>query len=153
VIGAAAEALGAVCVDRARLRELPAGVTRISSALASGSAVGVFPEGTTWCGAAAGSFRRAAFQAAVDTWSPVRPVAVTFRTPDGRPTRAASFVGDQTLLTCLSRVLRLPGVVCELTVLPLIHPRGTRADVARQAAAIIGTVTGVPHGDCRPAIM
>jgi hypothetical protein len=43
--------------------------------------------------------------------------------------------------------------VCELTVLPLIHPRGTRADVARQAAAIIGTVTGVPHGDCRPAIM
>ena len=147
VIGAAAEAFGAVFVDRARLRDLPAGVARISSALASGDAVGVFPEGTTWCGAAAGPFRRAAFQAAVDTGSPVRPVAVTIRTPDGRPSRAASFVGEETLLACLSRVLRLPGVVCELTVLPMIHPRGTRADVARQAATAIGTVTGVPHGD------
>lgn len=146
VIGAAAEAVGAVFVDRARLRDLPAGVARISRTLASGNAVGVFPEGTTWCGAAAGTFRRAAFQAAVDTCSPVRPVAVTFRTPDGRPSRATSFVGDQTLLACLSRVLRLPGVVCELTVLPMIHPRGTRADVARQAAAVISTVTGVPHG-------
>ena len=80
--------------------------------------------------------------------APTGPAAgqVTFRTPDGRPTRAASFVGDQTLLGCLSRVLRLPGVVCELTVLPMIYPRGTRADAARQAAAIIGTVTGADQG-------
>lgn len=144
-IGAVARTVGTVFVDRTRPHRLPGDVAQVGRALAAGHAVGVFPEGSTWCGAAAGRFRRALFQAAVDTDSPVRPVAITLHTPNGRRCPAASFVGDQTLLASVYRVLRLPGVLCVLTVLPTIRPDGDRADLARQAAAVIGATTGVPH--------
>lgn len=145
VIGTVTACSGALFVDRRRLRVLPTAVTEIAAALAAGHAVGVFPEGTTWCGGAAGPLRRAPFQAALDAGVPVRPVAVTLATPDGRPTRLASFVGDEHLLTCLSRVLRLPGLVCTVTVLPTIPPAGDRAALAYQAGVAIGASTGVPH--------
>jgi 1-acyl-sn-glycerol-3-phosphate acyltransferase len=145
VVGRAAACGGALFVDRLRLSTLPAAVADIAAALAAGHAVGVFPEGTTWCGGAAGPFRRAPFQAALDAGVPVRPVAVALSTPDGRPTRVASFVGDEDLLTCLARVLRLPGLVCTVTVLPTIPPAGDRAALAHRAGAAIGAVTGVAH--------
>jgi 1-acyl-sn-glycerol-3-phosphate acyltransferase len=145
LVGSAAVCAGALFVDRLRLSALPTAVADIAAALAAGHAVGVFPEGTTWCGSAAGPFRRAPFQAALDAGVPVRPVAVTLATPDGRPTRVASFVGDEDLLTCLVRVLRLPGLVCTVTVLPTIPPAGDRAALAHRAGAAIGAVTGVAH--------
>ncbi len=145
LVGSAAVCAGALFVDRLRLSALPTAVADIAAALAAGHAVGVFPEGTTWCGSAAGPFRRAPFQAALDAGVPVRPVAVALATRDGRPTRVASFVGDEDLLTCLVRVLRLPGLVCTVTVLPTIPPDGDRAALARRAGAAIGAVTGVAH--------
>jgi len=147
VIGRLAARSGALFVDRAGLRTLPATVAAIADALRSGAVVGVFPEGTTWCGAAAGPFRRAAFQAAIEADVPVRPVALVLRHPDGSPARDAAFVGDQTLWDSLCRVLRLRGLVCELTVLPAI-PAGCAADrreLARRAGADVARVTGVPH--------
>lgn len=145
LFGPVAAALGAVFVDRGRLRSLPDSVAGIRRALTAGDPVGAFPEGTTWCGTAGGPFRRAVFQAAIEARTPVQPVAVTLRTRDGRRTPAAVFVGDQTLLASLSRVMRLPHVVCELTVLPTISPHGSRAVLATRAAAAISGVTGVPH--------
>jgi len=147
VIGALAARTGALFVDRAGLRALPATVAATAQALRSGAAVGVFPEGTTWCGQAAGPFRRAAFQAAIDAGAQVRPVAFELRRPDGTPDRSSAFVGDQTLWDSLHRVLRLPALVCELTVLPAI-PAGSAADrreLARMAADAVAAVTGVPH--------
>jgi 1-acyl-sn-glycerol-3-phosphate acyltransferase len=82
VVGGLARCAGALFLDRAGLRGLPA---VIAAALRSGDCVAVFPEGTTWCGAAAGPFRRAAFQAALNVGAPVRPVAITSRHPDGSP--------------------------------------------------------------------
>jgi 1-acyl-sn-glycerol-3-phosphate acyltransferase len=147
VIGALAARTGALFVDRAGLRALPATVAATAQALRSGSSVGVFPEGTTWCGQAAGPFRRAAFQAAIDAGVQVRPVAFELRRPDGTPDRSSAFVGDQTLWDSLHRVLRLPALVCELTVLPAI-PAGSAADrrqLALLAADAVAAVTGVPH--------
>lgn len=147
VIGALAARTGALFVDRAGLRALPATVAATAQALRSGAAVGVFPEGTTWCGQAAGPFRRAAFQAAIDAGAQVRPVAFELRRPDGSTDRSSAFVGDQTLWDSLHRVMRLPALVCELTVLPAI-PAGSAADrreLARMAADAVAAVTGVPH--------
>jgi 1-acyl-sn-glycerol-3-phosphate acyltransferase len=147
VIGALAARTGALFVDRAGLRALPATVAATAQALRSGAVVGVFPEGTTWCGLAAGPFRRAAFQAAIDAGAQVRPVAIELRRPDGSPDRSSAFVGDQTLWDSLRRVLRLPALVCELTVLPAI-PAASAADrreLARVAAAAVTGVTGVSH--------
>jgi 1-acyl-sn-glycerol-3-phosphate acyltransferase len=146
VIGGLAARTGALFVDRAGLRALPATVAATADALRSGAAVGVFPEGTTWCGEAAGSFRRAAFQAAIDAEVTVRPVAIGFRLSDGTPARGAAFVGEQTLLDSLLRVLRLPGLVCEVNVLPAIDPAGhDRRGLAARAATAVGSATGVAH--------
>ena len=140
LIGGLARRSGALFVDRAGLRALPGTVAGVADALRAGHAVAVFPEGTTWCGAAAGPFRRAVFQAALDAGVPVRPVAITFR-----PVGTAAFVGAQTLLDSVLRVVRTPGLTCELTLLADLAPAGDRRALARRAETTIASATGVPH--------
>jgi 1-acyl-sn-glycerol-3-phosphate acyltransferase len=145
VVGPLAARAGAVFLDRARLRSLPGTVDAAAAVLRNGGTVAAFPEGTTWCGAAAGALRPAAFQAALDAGVPVRPVAVVLRGPDGRRVPEAAFVGEQTMVDTLVRGMRLPHVTCELTFLPALVPVGTRRELAARAAAAIGAVTGVTH--------
>ncbi|MGQ0573136.1 MAG: lysophospholipid acyltransferase family protein [Pseudonocardia sp.] len=145
LVGALAARCGAVFLDRASLRALPATVAATADVLRIGGTVGVFPEGTTWCGAAAGPFRPAVFQAALDAGAAVAPVALVLRGPDGRPAPEAAFVGEQTLGEALLRGLRLRRITCEITVLPALAPRGDRRSMAAAAAAAIGAVTGAPH--------
>lgn len=106
VIGPAAGRLGAVFIDRSRLRALPQAVSAMADALRSGRSVQVFPEATTRCGTALDPFRRASFQAAVDAGVPVRPVGLAYLDLRGRPTSAAAFVGDQGLLGSVLTLLR-----------------------------------------------
>jgi 1-acyl-sn-glycerol-3-phosphate acyltransferase len=133
LVGALARRCGALFVDRAGLRGLPAVVARTADALRAGATVGVFPEGTTWCGSAAGPFRRAPFQAALDARVPVRPVRIALTGPDGRPTTAGAFVGPATLWDSMSRVLRMPRLDCTLTLLPELAPAGDRRALAARA--------------------
>ncbi|MGD9526618.1 lysophospholipid acyltransferase family protein [Pseudonocardia sp.] len=145
VVGLLAARAGAVFLDRASLRSLPGTVAAAAAVLRDGGTVAAFPEGTTWCGAAAGPLRPAAFQAALDASVPVRPVAVVLRGPDARRSPEAAFVGEQTMLDTLVRGMRLPHVTCELTFLPALAPVGTRRELAARAAAVIGAATGVAH--------
>jgi 1-acyl-sn-glycerol-3-phosphate acyltransferase len=149
VIGRVARRSGALFVDRAGLRGLRHTVAATADALREGGDVAVFPEGTTWCGAAAGPFRRAVFQAAIDADAPVRPVAVALRLPGGERAAAAAFIGEQTMWDSLLLVLRLPHVVCELTILPALPRSADRRELARQAGDAIAAVTGVPHPAAR----
>jgi len=150
VIGPIAAATGALFIDRRSVRRLPRTVAEVAAVLRSGQTVAAFPEGTTWCGAAAGPFRRAAFQAALDAAVPVRPVAVAL-TSRGRTAPGAAFVGEQSLLQSVGRIVLLPALVCELTVLPDLAPTGTRAELAARAAAAIAGATGVPHAPPAPS--
>jgi 1-acyl-sn-glycerol-3-phosphate acyltransferase len=145
VIGGIARRSGALFVDRAGLRGLRTTVADTADALRGGGDVAVFPEGTTWCGAAAGPFRRAVFQAAIDAGAPVRPIAVVLRLPGGERATAAAFIGEQTLWDSLMRVLRLPGLDCELTILPALPPSADRRELAARAGDAIAAVTQVPH--------
>ncbi|GAA4674250.1 lysophospholipid acyltransferase family protein [Pseudonocardia yuanmonensis] len=138
LIGAIARRTGALFVDRGGLRGLPRVVAGTAEALRAGATVGVFPEGTTWCGSASGPFRRAPFQAALDAGRPVRPVRIELTLPDGRPTTAGAFVGDETLWDSLLRVLRLERLDCTLTLLPLLAPEGDRRTLAARAERAVG---------------
>jgi len=146
VIGALAERAGTLFVDRAGLRALPTVVAQAAAALREGAVVGLFPEGTTWCGAARGVFRRAGFQAALDAGVPVRPVAQRMRLPDGTSTAVGAFIGEDTLLDSLLRVARLPELVIEVEILPplLPEPGLDRRELARRAELAIAAATGVP---------
>lgn len=120
VIGGAAVRAGTLFLQRERLRELPMTVAAIAAALRSGSRVQVFPEGTTRCGSALNPFRRAAFQAAIDAGVVVSPVALCYLDDRGVRTPAPAFLGDETLLTSIRRVLALPGLTARVHWLPAI---------------------------------
>jgi 1-acyl-sn-glycerol-3-phosphate acyltransferase len=152
LIGPLAARTGALFVDRFGLSSLPATVADTAAALRDGAVIGVFPEGTTHCGKVAGPFRRAAFQAAIDAGVPVRPVAFRLLEADGTAAAGAPFVGDQTLADSVGRVLRASGLVCEVTVLPPIHPAGDRRELAGRAGAAVAAVTGVAHAPWRTPV-
>ncbi len=113
----------------------------------AGDVVVAIPEGTTWCGTAAGPFGRAAFRAADDAGAPVRPVAIRLLDDVGTRAAGAVFVGEQTLADSVGRVLRAPGLVREVTVLAAVvpGPASTRRELARAAGEAVAAVTGVAH--------
>ncbi len=138
VIGPLARRAGTVFVDRERLSMLPQMVAAVSRALAGGAAIGAFPEGTTWCGLASGRFRPAVFQAAVDTATPVRPVALCYRLAGIGATTVASFVGSATLWESVVLVAGVRGLVVEVHLQPLLPTTAQdRRTLAATAQALI----------------
>ncbi|MFE9109893.1 lysophospholipid acyltransferase family protein [Streptomyces collinus] len=135
VAGALAARGGTLFIDRDRLRALPDTVARIAGALREGAAVAAFPEGSTWCGRAQGTFRRAVFQAALDAGVPVQPVRIGYRLSGGRATTAPAYVGDDTLLASLWRVATARGLIAEVEVRNPVPPSAgpDRRTLARAA--------------------
>jgi 1-acyl-sn-glycerol-3-phosphate acyltransferase len=115
-------------------------VDSVRTALASGHVVAVFPEGTTSCGEGAGGFRPAFFQAAVDSRACVVPLTLTFRA-GGEPTTQPAFIGADTLVESMRRVVALRGLTIGLCVGTAIHPgpAASRRTLARIAAKAVGS--------------
>lgn len=140
-------AFGAIALRRERLRDLPATVEQVSGLLARGSTVALFPEGTTFCGRHRGTFRPAFFQAAIDARADVVPVALRYsiRLPGAvrgaRQSTVAAYVGDDTELDTLSRVVAARGVSVRVHAAEVIDAgqwsqAGRRALAARAEAAV-----------------
>ena len=147
LVGALATKAGTVYLDRESLRALPGTVAELSAALRGGAQVNVCPEGTTWCGLAAGHFRPALFQAAIDGGVPVRPLAVRYRLATGQTTTWPSFIGTETLIDSVRRTAKLRGLVIEVHVLDEIAPgrADTRAELATLAETQIAAILAGPH--------
>lgn len=146
VVGAIAARLGTLFVDRESLRSLPTTLASLTEVLRAEGTVFVTPEGTTWCGFGAGPFKPAVFQAAIDGGVPVRPLALHYRV-SGRTTAWPAFVGDETLVDSLRRVLRMRGLVVEVRVHNEIAPGSTadRRELASLAEnAVHSPTAGVP---------
>lgn len=134
VLGPIITAAGTVYLDRERLRELPTTVAELTNTLRNGSAVGIHAEGTTWCGLASGRYKPALFQAALDAGVPVRPIVLRYRIGEHVTTQPA-FVGSDTLIGSIRRVLRAKGLVVEVHVLDEIAPgrAANRRELAKLA--------------------
>ncbi|WP_205315518.1 lysophospholipid acyltransferase family protein [Nonomuraea lactucae] len=132
---------GALFIDRERLSTLPSAVAAVTGALRAGHTVVAFPEGTTWCGRGMGEFRPAVFQAAIDAGAAVRPA--TLRYCEGGPAAStrACYVGNDSLLASLLRVVATRRLAVEVTVHPPVRSapagrrREARAALARTAEA------------------
>jgi 1-acyl-sn-glycerol-3-phosphate acyltransferase len=145
VVGLIAACTGAFFLDRSRLRTLPAAVDDVRAALVGGDVVVIFPEGTTSCGEGAGAFRPAFFQAVVDSDACVVPLTLSFRT--GRvPTTQPAFIGDDTLLDSMRRVLALRGLTIGLAFGTVIYPgpAASRRTLARIAGKAVGSLSPEP---------
>ncbi|WP_375336058.1 lysophospholipid acyltransferase family protein [Nocardia sp. SYP-A9097] len=137
VLGDIARRVRVIPIERERLRELPGVVNRIAERLTAGERIGLFPEGTTWCGRAHGRLRPALFQAAIDTETPVQPIRLRYLDRHGEVCTVPGFVGIDTMADSFRRVLRSKGVVAELVLQPLEQPGTDRRDLARRCEQAI----------------
>ncbi|MET7877294.1 lysophospholipid acyltransferase family protein [Micromonospora sp. DT68] len=162
VLGLLAAAGGTVFVDRSRPRALPATVRRLADTLRAGRSVTVFPEGTTWCAGDAvtcrpgGGFRPAMFQAAIDSGSPVVPLRLVYRCEAiGSTTTAAAFLGADTLLRSVARVVAARDLVVTVTIAAALHPardadRRLLARAAESAVHLLPAANGAAAGAADP---
>lgn len=132
VLGVLARAMKVLPIHRRNLRSLPGTVDQVADRLRAGGTVVVFPEATTWCGKAYGSFRPAMFQAAVDTETWVQPVRLRYVDADNAQTTATCFVGDETIGQSIGRIFRLKGVVAHVELVAPEAPGSDRRDLARR---------------------
>ncbi|MDJ0392005.1 lysophospholipid acyltransferase family protein [Rhodococcus sp. G-MC3] len=135
ILGLLARSMKVLPIHRRNLRSLPDTVEQVAQRLRSGGTVVVFPEGTTWCGRAYGSFKPAMFQAAVDTETWVQPLRLRYIDSDRILTTATCFVGDETIGTSIGRVFRLKGIVAHVELAAPEPPGNDRRDLARRCEA------------------
>jgi 1-acyl-sn-glycerol-3-phosphate acyltransferase len=146
-LGVLARIMKVIPIDRASLRRLPDVVSTVAGRLRAGHTVVAFPEGTTWCGLAYGPFRPAMFQAAVDSGRPVQPLRLSYHHRDGRPSTLAAYVGDDTLMTSIRRLVSSRRTVIHVQVESLQLPGTSRRDLAaRCEAAVRGDAARRDHG-------
>ncbi|MFG1929446.1 lysophospholipid acyltransferase family protein [Mycobacterium sp. NPDC048908] len=146
-LGVLARIMKVIPIDRASLRRLPDVVSTVATRLRAGHTVVAFPEGTTWCGLAYGPFRPAMFQAAVDAGRPVQPLRLSYHHRDGRPSTLAAYVGDDTLIASIRRLVTARRTVVHVQVESLQLPGISRRDLAaRCEAAVRGDTSRRGHG-------
>jgi 1-acyl-sn-glycerol-3-phosphate acyltransferase len=146
-LGMVARLMKVIPIDRANLRRLPEVVGTVADRLRAGHTVVAFPEGTTWCGLAYGRFRPAMFQSAVDAGRPVQPLRLTYHHRDGRPSTVAAYVGDDTLVASIRRLITAQRTIVRVQVESLQLPGTDRRDLAaRCEAAVRGDASRRGHG-------
>jgi 1-acyl-sn-glycerol-3-phosphate acyltransferase len=97
---------GTLYVKRESRRDAMRVVHRMAQALKDGDILAVFPEGTTSDGSSVLPFHSGLIQAAISADAPVQPVAVEIIDGNsGRPSRAVSYMGDESLAASVWRTL------------------------------------------------
>jgi len=143
-LGFVARLLKVIPIDRHSLRGLPDVVRTVGDRLSAGQTVVAFPEGTTWCGLGHGTFAPAMFQAAIDTGRPVQPLQLTYRHRNGAQSTIPAFIGDDSLLTSIKRVITAKLTVCHMQVQSLQLPGTDRRDLAGRCQAAVHQVGPLP---------
>jgi 1-acyl-sn-glycerol-3-phosphate acyltransferase len=141
-LGIAARLMKVIPIERASLRRLPDVVAMVAARLRAGQTVVAFPEGTTWCGLAYGPFRPAMFQAAVDAGRPVQPLRLAYHHRDGSPSTLAAYVGDDTLIASIRRLVTARRTIVGVQVESLQLPGTDRRDLAARCEAAVRGDTG-----------
>ena len=129
-------------------RRSPAGLKReiaeVTRVLAGGTAVVLFPEGTTSNGDTVRPFKNSLFTAAIDAGAHVLPLCIRYRTVSGAPVTAANrdavyYYGGTTFFGHLPRLLAQRSVHAECIVLAPIatHQHHSRKDLALRTHAAI----------------
>jgi hypothetical protein len=87
------------------------------------------------------------FQAAVDAGRPVQPLRLSYHHRDGRPSTVAAYVGEDTLLASIRRLITAHRTVVRVQVESLQLPGTSRRDLAaRCESAVRGDLSLRGHG-------
>ncbi len=116
LVGTVVTGGGTLYVKRESRHDAMKVVHRMTEALKDGDVLAVFPESTTSDGSSVLPFHSGLLQAAISADAPVQPVALQIvdgRT--GRPSRAVSYVGDESLAGSVWRTLRARNLCAVVT--------------------------------------
>ena len=117
LIGWLADTAGTLFVERGAIRidELAGKLRKVGCE----QTLMLFPEGTTSDGSCVLRFHPRLFALAQETGLMIQPVALAYRGhADAMPDPVAPFIGEDTLLAHLLRVIRHPGLTAEVHFLP-----------------------------------
>ena len=139
LIGPLVRGVGTLFIERERAQDVVRVIHQMAQCLQQGDHVGVFPEGTTGYGHDLLPFHANLFQAAcvADCPAAVQPVVLFYADHrSGRFSRAASYVGDETMLGSLWRMSTAAPLRVEVDYLaPLRAP--TRRALTQQTREAI----------------
>lgn len=129
-----------IFIERASRHAVHKAGAEMQQRFACQQVVGLFPEGTTSSGFSVLPFYANLFEPARKAGVPIQPVALRFY-HHGKRSDFVAFVGEQTLLQNLRKVLGGTGVSVEIAFLPVIWdgtaPAPVRAELSRQARQLI----------------
>lgn len=133
LIGYIASAVGTIFIKRGKSSLVARVIELISEALKHGRSVMVFPEGTTSHGSEPRKFHSGLFQAAINSNTPIQTVAIRY-IRKGELDREAAYVGDDTLLRTLYRIMKRAKTEVHIIFCPPISAEGhDRTELARMA--------------------
>ena len=142
LIGWLAAGAGTLFIERGQRHAVHAVGESVQARFRQGVAVGLFPEGTTSVGDIVRPFHASLFEPARAAGVPVQPVALRFL-QHGQRSPLAAFVGEETLVANLWRVLGATGLSVEAEFLPPLSCHGpdgqliTRLELSRLARTAI----------------
>jgi len=114
IIGALATGAGTLYIERRSRRDAMRVVHQMVQALRDGDILAIFPEGTTGDGHDLLPFHANLIQSAVSAQAPIQPVALRFVDQAGQPSRAVSYIGDESLVGSIWRTLSANGLCAEV---------------------------------------
>ncbi len=150
LVGWLASRIGTIFVERDRPRDAVRVGNEVRAALADGTVVCVFPEGTTTDGTVVLPFSSVLLSPAIDTAAHVQPVSIAYHAPDGTLCDRAPFTGDATLVGSLWRLAGGGRSTVRLTFLePIDGGSADRREIARRAEDAVRRSLG--HDPAPPA--
>jgi 1-acyl-sn-glycerol-3-phosphate acyltransferase len=151
VAGYLATKAGTVYLERTRRRDAARVNREMAELLAAGERLAVFPEGTTTDGSELKHFHGSLLQPAAESGAPVFPAAIRYLDAEGNVTPAPAYVGNESFMQSLGRILAARGLRVEVTFLAPIAVAGrTRNDIAREAERVIASALRLPVPRSRP---
>lgn len=142
VIGWLAAGAGTLFIERGQRHAVQAVGEAVQARFRQGAAVGLFPEGTTSVGDTVSPFHASLFEPARAAGIPIQPVVLRFF-QHGQRSPVAAFVGEETLVTNLWRVLGATGLSVEIEFLAALStqaPDGaplSRLEISKRARSAI----------------
>ncbi len=142
VIGWLATAAGTLYIQRGQTSGTSL-QAQLASALKDGHSLVIFAEGTTTAGDQLRTFHGRLLSCAIDSATPIQPVAIAYR-QQGQPDTIAPFINDDEFSAHLLKLLGSPRIDVELHFLDDLQPSaGNRNQLARKSQAAVSQALGL----------
>lgn len=142
VIGWLASAAGTLFIQRGQTGGTSL-QTQLTNALQQGHSLVIFAEGTTTAGDQLRTFHGRLLSCAIDSATPIQPVAIAYR-QQGQPDTIAPFINDDEFSAHLLKLLGSPRIDVELHFLDDLQPSaGNRNQLARKSQAAVSQALGL----------